>query len=662
MRLLLALACAAILVTGEPPVIHGPWGTGGVVQRDRPLPLWGTATPGAAIRATFGGVEGSTICAPDGTWRLELPALPAGGPHRLRVVCDGAETSLEDLLVGEIWICSGQSNMQWVMSATTDFAVAKTMPADPELRWTTVAHRSSAGPVVLPAPRWEASSAQSLGSCSAVAWQFGQRLRGHLGVPVGLILCAWGGQPAQAFTPLAALVARPGLERLVAQEQKMRTEGSLERVTAQWQAQVLAWRNLTGPTLRHRDPGDTGEQRGFHDQPAADLTWPEAAVPGLWDAVNGGVLPGVDGVVWWRRRIEVPAEWAGRDLLLSLGSIDDGDTTWWNGIQVGSTAADVPDAWCTPRTYRIPAAHVRHGENLIAIRVFDWFGGGGLAGPAQVMQLAVADQPGTTIPLAGAWRWQPTAPLPQDPGERPSAVWPGSIWNGMIAPLAPYAARGVLWYQGESNAGQHAEYRILFPTMIDAWRSAWCDDRLSFLFVQLPEFGTVTIDPAAAVPSWAAMRLAQEAALERPGVGMAVGLGTGDPADIHPRSKTEIARRLFQCARAIAYGEPVAWTGPIMQRIERDGDALIVVCANVGGGLRTRDQSAPGHFALCAADGTWRWAEASIVAPDRVRVRHPAVQQPTALRYASASSPIHANLTDGEGLPMRPFAWVAEGN
>jgi sialate O-acetylesterase len=625
-----------------------------VVQLGRPVRLSGTAAPGEAVRATLGPSQGATKADAGGRWALALPALPPGGPYTLAISGGGGAPplSFSDVWAGEVWIAAGQSNMELPLSRTKGVGdgVAGGCPG---LRLFVVPHATAEAPKADAAGSWQACDATSADAFSAAAFYFGRDIHRALGVPVGLIQAAWGGTPAEAWTPREALVADPSLRPMVdafdaaTHDPALRAE--LARKLAAWEAKSF-----------HQDGANKGEALGYAKPELRDRTWPKMQLPQPWE--NAGLA--IDGAVWFRREVEIPAAWAGGDLALALGAIDDFDVTYWNGERVGAIGAETPEYWAAPRRYTVPARLVKPGRNVIAVRVFDHYGTGGILGPAAQMSVEPAAAGAAPLPLAGAWSYKIERKLPPavvDWNTRPSMrgaddpTSPTVLWNGMLAPLAGMPVEGVIWYQGESNIGRAAQYRTLFPAMIRAWRAAWHEPALPFLFVQLPGFGG-DAPPAGAAPGdspWAELREAQALALAEPKTAMAVTLDIGEGRELHPRNKIEVGRRLALAAFGVVYGKGVPAFGPLFIGATPEPHAMRLRFASGAGSLVTTDGAAPRGFLIAGADRAWHPAEARIDG-SAVVVSSPDVPEPVAVRYGWADDPA-ATLRNQADLPAAPF-------
>jgi sialate O-acetylesterase len=626
-----------------------------VVQQGRPVRLSGTDRAGQAIHATLGGATGVATADAQGRWVLALPAPPAGGPFVLTIE-GSSRATFTDVLSGEVWVASGQSNMELPLRRSTGAADAIAAGCA-GLRLFEVPQQTAAAPqVALNADeaRWQRCDASNAVAFSAVAFHFGREIHRALGTPVGLILTAWGGTPAETWTPRDALVAEPTLKPLVdafdAAVSDPVARAAQARRLADWEAANF-----------QQDVGNRGQALGYA-RPSADVTgWAKMALPQLWEAAGLAI----DGAVWFRREVDLPAAWAGQDLALSLGALDDFDVTYWNGERVGATGIETPHYWSAPRRYTVPARLVRPGRNLIAVRVFDHVGSGGFAGTrAQLTVAPAAAGTGvTSLSLAGAWLYKVERrlkPITADFATRPHPLGvddpesPSMAWNGMVAPLARLPIAGVIWYQGESNAGHAHEYRTLFPAMIRAWRAAWGQPALPFLFVQLPNYDPPHPAGARSDSSWALLREAQALALQLPRTAMAVTLDLGLANDLHPPQKQEIGRRLALGALRMVYGKSTTIaSGPTFLSAAREGAAMRVRFASGASGLDTADGGPARGFVIAGVDRAFHPAAARIDG-DSVILTSPDVPEPVAVRYGWGNDPENT-LRNQADLPAAPF-------
>jgi sialate O-acetylesterase len=474
--------------------------------------------------------------------------------------------------------------------------------------------------------RWCSCTPSNIGGHSAVGYYFAREIHKKLGVPVGMLSSSVGGTTVEAWTPLDVLERESEFASLAAQGRESRDGVEVEEV------------------LPYADPGIAPKAAGWEAADCPPEGWQDMTLPNAWQ--NKGL--DFNGAVWFRKDVDVPAAWLGRDLMLSLGMIDDFDTTWFNGTTVGGIGEETPGWWAFPRKYVIKASLVREGRNTIAVRVFDQWCSGGLLGQANTMTLAPVDGEGEAIPLAGTWTYRTELELPlrQMSGVSPT----GALYNGMIAPLVPYGMRGAIWYQGESNVDRAYQYRNLFRTFIRSWRSLWGKAEMPFLFVQLANFGVRQDEPQDS--AWAELQEAQSMARAEPHTGMAVAIDVGDAEDIHPRNKRDVGVRLALCAQRQVYGLDVVCEGPRYAGMEVEGGSARIRFQSTADGLVARDGPLVG-FALAGEDRKFAWAAASIDG-DTVVLRSESVPRPVAVRYAWADNP-KCNLYNSAGLPAEPF-------
>jgi sialate O-acetylesterase len=621
-----------------------------VLQRDLPLPVWGRTSPGVKVRVEIGGNTAYTLSTADGDFLTQLPPLPAGGPHALTatVVATGESVRIQDLLVGEVWIASGQSNMEWSLNKSMPLTAEVIATADfPQIRFFNVPTRAHLGPQNAVGGRWQAATPDIAGDFSAVAFVFARRLHRELGVPVGVISTSWGGSFIQSWLSRSSLALNPDVSDWLARYESLA-----------WTKD--RWDRMDHPGADGRvpgtpaDPGNTALSRGWHQASFDDSTWPLLRLPGTWQSAGNRH----SGVYWFRRAVEIPRDWVGRELKLHFGGIDKQDVSYVNGVEVGRTGKDREDQhWDKPRVYTIPASVVTGRALLIAVRVYSFIYDGGFHGVDASMHLGPADEPAGHAPLAGDWRYQCEHDLGlvtethlMGHGERNS---PHILFDNMLQPLAPYALRGAIWYQGEANASQADIYPRLLRDLILDWRREWGRPDFAFHLVQLPNFQAAREHQPES--TWARLREAQTAALALPHVGIAVTIDVGEAGDIHPKNKEPVGERLAQGALARTYGLDMLPNGPLFDTltINADGSAR---CAFIDAGeaLTTTDGQPPRLFFIAGEDRVFRSAQARIEGTEVV-VSHPAVKQPVAVRYAWADNPHGSNLAGSTGLPAGPF-------
>lgn len=616
-----------------------------VLQRDKPLQLWGWADAGEAVTVTFRGKSyPAKTGGLGGKWMVTLPAQPAGGPYEMTI--KGQNTlQIKDILLGDVWLASGQSNMEWPLRQNVvNFKQEIAQANFPRIRLLNVQDATAAAPQAeFGSEGWQVCSPETVGGFSAVAYFFGRDLHQQYKVPIGLISSEWGGTVAEAWTSGAALRKLPEFAPQVA---ALESATGPARQQADYKAALAAWKKSPASQDRGLVPG----QPSWVDPAYATTSWPTMQVPGLWEGqTDHPELSAFDGIIWLRKEITLPAAAAGQPLTLVLAQIDDSDSTWFNGVLVGTT-----NGYALPRRYTVPAAAVRAGRNVLTVRVVDTGGGGGVWGKPEELYLKTAAQ---TVPLAGAWQYQTAyepASIPKNPFPGGTQNQPTMLYNAMIAPLVPYALKGVIWYQGESNAERAYQYRTLFPALIQDWRTQFKQPELPFLFVQLASFGPQQDQPADY--AWSELREAQLMTLAQPRTGMAVALDLGNPKDIHPLNKQDVGHRLALEARRVAYDDKaVISTGPVYKSMAVEGNRIRLQFDKVGDGLVLKDGSGPylKGFAIAGADRKFVWAQGKLEGNTLV-LSSDQVPQPVAVRYAWGNSPF-VNLYNKENLPASSF-------
>lgn len=617
--------------------LASPFGDHMVLQQGRPLPVWGTAAPGERIVVKFGGRRGRATAGTDGRWRVDLKPLAASATPRDFVVqgATGAPIVLHDVLVGEVWLCGGQSNMERQLGPRGGQKPivnwqAEVAAADyPLIRQFYVPEHTADTPQTTTNGTWSVCSPATAPDFSAVGFFFARDLWRARGVPVGILFSAYGGTPAEAWTSQEGLAPFP---EFTAQIELARQAGlDPVKARAEFLAKLDAWFGANDP----------GSGAAPWSAPETDVSgWETMNLPTLWEDAGH---PDWDGVAWFHKSFELPPAWSGRDLILHLSAIDDDDTTWVNGTEVGTTTS-----YNAQRSYRVPAAALKPGTNVIRVRVLDTGGGGGIWEPHLRFEIVPATGEGTPIPLAGPWQVKFATSLaghPWPPQDLTAAKsnQPAVLYNAMIAPLVPFALRGVTFYQGENNASHANQYRRLLPALIADWRRAWDEGDFPFLFVQIAPFKDQPPE----------IREAQLLAWqETKNTAMVVTIDNGDAQDIHPANKGPVGARLALAARAMAYGEQLEYSGPVFAGAKFAPGRAVLGFTHLGGGLVAPGGKLEG-FTVAGADGVFRPANAAI-AGDTVVVTSPDVAQPVAARYAWANVAA-GNLFNRAGLPASPF-------
>ena len=614
-----------------------------VLQQQTEASIWGKASPNKNVKLITSWDNRTYAIQSDanGRWQVKVKTPLAGGPYSISI-SDGKELILKNILIGEVWICSGQSNMEMPLAGwgkVIDYEKEIALANYPDIRLLHVRKVNSTQvetELKTELNGWQVCTPATISEFSSVAYFFGRELNTRLNVPIGLINTSWGGTIAEAWASGESLKHMPAFENALqtVKDQAMNETGYQERLTE--------WQNL----IRNADKGLENDVPIWADLDLNDSDWKDMSIPTLWEEAG---LPDFDGVVWFRKVIDIPAEWNGNDLLLNLGLIDDNDITYFNGKEIGATAG-----YTKERIYTIPKKSVKKGKAVITVRVTDTGGGGGIYGEASKIYLALKSKPSDhKLPLAGNWKYklsvnlleQPTQPESPNNPNRPTV-----LYNAMIYPVAPYALRGAIWYQGESNAKRAYQYRELFPLMIRDWRKTWnCD--FPFYFVQLANFMEKKAEPQES--DWAELREAQLQTLRLNNTGMAVAIDIGDAKDIHPKNKQEVGRRLALIAEANTYQLPVVYSGPIYQNHTIEGDKIRIQFNYAESGLKTNDGKALTGFAIAGPDHRFHWATA-VIEGNEVVVRSSYVKFPVAVRYGWADNP-DCNLYNRANLPASPF-------
>ncbi|MDH5832921.1 sialate O-acetylesterase [Luteimonas kalidii] len=637
-----ALAAVAAPATAADPtasLLHPMFDDHAVLQRDQPVRVYGVAPAGQTVRVEFAGKRARARASDDGRWEAQLPAFEAGGPHTLVVTAGDRSQRVSDVLVGDVWLCSGQSNMELQVWRALDARAEMAGAGNDRIRMFTVPQVSDVVPKAAfsETVEWQPVKPETVREFSAACYFFARELQKQVDVPMGLIDASWGGSRIQAWTSGEAL----------------RTLGDydaeldvLGRYADDAVAAVGEWGTLWQDWWSARGGIDADDRPWAADE--ASGAWRAAPEQlGAWERWGESELAEFNGMVWYRTTVELDAAQAAQGATLVLGPADEIDMTWVNGRGVGSTYGAGAG-----REYALPAGLLRAGGNTIVVNVLDTYRDGGLAGPASAHLLRLAD--GSEVPLDGGWRYRV---VPPELGTPPRAPWQSAaglstLYNGMIAPIGRYGLRGALWYQGESNTFEHDRYAQLLRALRSDWRNRFGAD-LPLLVVQLANYGAAPTAPTDS--DWAALREAQRAvAAEDRNTGLAVTIDIGDRYDIHPTNKQELGRRLARVARHVVYGESLPPSGPVPASTSRNGDAVLVRFDDVSDGLLAYGAAGPIGFELCGADaGSCRYAQAEL-AGDRVTLRASGAGDATRVRYCWADSPV-CTLFDGAGLPAGPF-------
>jgi sialate O-acetylesterase len=594
-----------------------------VLQRGKMLKVWGWAAPNASIFLTLDEYRFRGIANGDGEWEITLAKFKAGGPHEMIVTDRISNITLEDLYFGDVWICSGQSNMEWTVKQSEELDSIKNYGSLPNIRHVKVNRSYEYEPSQhLDAQEWELATAETIGDFTGVGFHFAKSISENHDVPIGLLHSSWGGSRIEAWMS----------EKLLLNSGK----------NADMQAVKDGREELQLLTEKYSKVAPEITNGMWTEENFDASNWMNAELPGAWE--NNG-FPSMNGEVYYRKTFELTAKEANQATKISLSKIDDNDWTYINGKLIGKIKG-----WDILREYEIPANTLKAGKNVIAVKVEDGYGGGGFHGSQKNMFMQIGDN---RIPLSGTWEMQlgKVNFLPQMEHQ------PTILYNKMIHPLNKFPVRGVLWYQGESNAaGQDAiDYADLFKAMITDWRAIRNDPEMKFYWVQLANFMKPTND-ANKHSNWAILRSSQSAALELENTAEAVIIDVGEADDIHPKDKKTVGQRLARAACAQVYGETdLPYENPRILNLKIKKNTLILSYENVAGGLKIKDgQSTLKGFAIAGKDGVFHWATAEIISSKQVRISSDKISKPTQVRYAWADNPEDANLYNSEGLPAAP--------
>ncbi len=606
--------------------------SGMIVQRDQPLSLFGRADPGEKVTAIIGDDSASTLADAGGKWRLSLPARKGGESFEIRIKGNN-ELVLNDVLAGDVWVCSGQSNMETNMARLSEkYAKEISECANPALRMFTapMAYNFQAPQDDLPSGQWLGFRPENVATMSGVAFFFAQYIEAETGVPVGIINVSNGGSPIAAWLGREQLEKYPDLL-----EEAARWAGEDATAKAQERNNEI-YRNWAA-ALDSGDPGmKAGAEWFLSELDCSD--WSTVSIPGKMADQGMGQI----GSIWLRREVDIPAELAGREATLRLGNIIHADTAYINGQRVGETGYEYP-----PRRYSVPEGLLKAGRNVVALRVSCTGGPGAVFIGDKPYQLDIGEE---IYDLKGEWLCKKGAEVPA----REATVFiqwkPMGLHNGMYGPIRQLGVKGVVWYQGESDTWQPTRYAELMRSLVADWRGMW--GNVPVLLQQLPNFMEPTTGPAES--GWADFREIQRKSLTIPLTALSVAIDIGEWNDIHPLNKKDVGYRLSLAARNLAYGQDIVAGGPLYHSMNICGGRVELRFDSVGGGLLAKDGPELRQFTLAGTDGVFHMAEARIEG-DKVFVWSKEVPEPRRVRYAWASNPQGANLYNAEGLPASPF-------
>ena len=636
------------------------FGNNMVLQQKTLAPIWGKTVPNQIVFVkTSWGALAKTVSGSDSLWQTKIKTPKAGGPYEIKILTEGDTVVFTNVLIGEVWLCSGQSNMEmplegWLPDAPVENSEdAIKNSTNFKIRFFTIARSISDKPKYNCKGTWTESNPETASRFSATAYFFGKKLYKELKIPIGLIHTSWGGTPIESWISGKYISRIDQYKSILEKIQNGKSE--LQTLTAWLNAKPII-------DVLKREKNFRWQNLQFNDSTCSaieydDSRWKEMKIPGFWENSEVGNF---DGVVWFRKKIKIPDAWLNKELILELGPIDDMDVTYVNADRVGGFEAD--GYWKTNRIYTVPAKLFKEKTLTIAVRVIDTGGGGGLWGLPEQMNLHPKDSD-ENISLAGNWKYLPVAEyanekfyvygaLGEEYYNRPhlsfdfSANSPTTLYNGMISPLVPFAVKGAIWYQGESNTEHPELYKTLLPLMISNWRDDWQQKNFSFYFAQIAPFNYGGFVQSQKI------REAQFLSLSTPRTGMAVTLDIGNNDNIHPAKKKEIGTRLALWALAKDYGKKFIYSGPLYSSMKKKKEKL-VLSFKYAEGLQLRLSRTKNNFQIAGVDSTFRDAVVQIKG-NTVVVSSPEIDNPIAVRYCWGNT-LEATLFNKAGLPASSF-------
>lgn len=603
-----------------------------MLQRDMPIKIWGWGNRYETVTVSIHDQKVNTRCKKDGTWEIILSPIPYGGPYSLTVQGKENSIKIENILIGDIWLCSGQSNMEWTVEQSANSKQEVQNANYPEIRALKVPKSIKNSPQDNFNAQWEICSPSTVGAFSGIAYYYARALYKEVQIPIGIINASWGGTDIETWISDEAFTALPSN---VQKQYNMEVVNNLEEYIRQNKGQKQAFLDAM-----ENDPGINNQWfiPGFNT-----VAWEEMKVPGEWGTTP---LSLIDGHVWFKYDLNLTCTEAGRPATLSLGTIDDADITWVNGTKVGNASG-----WDTPRIYSIPPGILKEGSNNITVRVTDNGGSGGMWGQEADIYLEIDN---TRHSLAGNWKYQMSvANADYHVLDITPNMVHSSLYNTMIHPLTPFRIKGVIWYQGENNVGAGYDYRTLFQTQIKDWRTRWGYE-LPFYWVQLANLYPEDTTPVES--SWAELRESQAMTLELPHTGQATIYDIGDAYSIHPTNKQEVGRHLSLIALHKDYGrDSLVYSGPTFQNVSFKENTAVITMNTYGSQLTIHNKY--GYlegFSIAGEDRKFVWAKAFIDANGKIIVYNENIAEPVAVRYAWSNNPA-ANLFNAQGLPAIPF-------
>ncbi len=606
-----------------------------VLQRQKTIPVWGWATPNESVKVSLANQSQSAKADASGKWMVRFSPMEAGGPHQLTVSAKSDNLAIKDILIGEVWLCSGQSNMEWRVSQANNYIEEKKNADYPQIRHFFVDHEVTMTPQAdLKSGEWKICSPETFGNFTAVGFFFARELYQKLNIPVGLLHSSWGGSQIEGWISKEAMLTNDELKTYA--QSLPDNWADADAIHDKKTRKVILGSESINPTM--------DDEKKYFEANYDFSKWLNAGSPlGQWDWKGVWMFRG-NG--YMARTIDMPADMAAKETTLGLGIQDSQNQVYINGTLVYEGAQN------GIRKISIPANTWKSGNNQLMIKFGNmvnpsWYGLGLMGSESDLFVSAGTDK----ISLANGWKIMPSFADKHEYVHSSNNLGT-TIYNSMIAPLVPFAIRGALWYQGESNAGRAYQYRTSFPLMIKDWRKQWKDD-FSFYFVQLSSYGDYQNSNQGS--NWGELREAQTMTLSLPKTGMAVSTDVGNPKDIHPTNKQDVGHRLAVNALKFDYGQDVLHSGPMYESVKFEEGKAVLSFKHIGKGLMAKDKF--GYlkgFEIAGEDKAFYYAKADIIG-DKVVVYHPKGLKPIAVRYAWADAPEDANLFNIDGLPASPF-------
>ena len=661
LSLLLISSCANKIPSAKNVTLPSIFSNHMVIQRDSKITVWGNADSASGVVAVkFNGQEEFADVSKEGKWSLQLKPISAGGPFNLEVI--SKDTIIyKDVLIGDVWLCSGQSNMEMSvvqsLNATEEIKNANYK----RIRLITVPREASGEPLDDFPGSWAVCSSDVIENFTAVGYFFGRKLYEELNIPIGLIHSSWGGTPIESWMNYSTLQNDTNFLPIISRyEEDMKDYPSRLKEYEEIVKRIQS--NKTIRPMFQVDEGNKGVAKGYGKKEFNDKDWKEMNLPQLWEEQKDMEI---DGAVWFRKTIMIPEDWVDSDLVVELGAIDDFDETYFNGRKIGATGIDIPSFWTHKRKYNVDKQFVRKGKAVIAIRVFDHFAGGGFKGPKRLMKIYQKEISKNAIDLAGKWKFKiekaldpnditgpsgnglPTPPIgPKHPQS------PSTLYNGMLNPIAKFPIKGAIWYQGESNVERAYQYRTLLPNMFKDWRTLWNNPQLFVGVVQISNYSEVNLEPTES--DWAELREAQTFSVaDDKYSSLALAIDIGDADDIHPKNKQDVGKRLALGALAKVYNKNIVYSGPVYKSHLINKNKIAISFSHIGTGLKIKEGNKLEGFSIASDDQDFVWANAKIE-NDKVIVWSDKITKPVSVRYAWANNP-KCNLYNEDGLPAVPF-------